>query len=200
MAFPEYRIRVIELCKGTDRFRKPPARLVPQEAPWRLSLGLHRHQMQSVDLGPWMIWENLRNRQLCAKSPPLRLLITIFAQKAVRSESSRPVHEDGSPIVVPEMEAKMPRESVPMDDEKPTDETIKVDIQGSQHVTHGPKFRMLSKEQQNWISKIHHNLGHPSVLKLQNMLKAQGYNPEIIQGVADYRCCTCHETYSPRIA
>ena len=37
MLFPEYRIRVIELCKGTDRFRKPPVRLVPQEAPWRLS-------------------------------------------------------------------------------------------------------------------------------------------------------------------
>ena len=54
MLFPEYRIRVTELCKGTDRFRKPPVRLVSQEAPWRLSLGLHRHQLETVDLGPWM--------------------------------------------------------------------------------------------------------------------------------------------------
>ena len=90
MAFPEYRIRVIELCKGTDRFRKPPVRLIPQEAPWRLSLGLHRHQMQSVDLGSWMMREGLGNRQLCAKSPPLRLLLTIFAQKVSHDETSSP--------------------------------------------------------------------------------------------------------------
>ena len=79
--FPEHQVREIELCKGTDRLRKPPARLVPQEAPWRLSIGLHRHQMQPVNLGPWMQWQNLSNRQLCSKSPPLRLLVTVFAQR-----------------------------------------------------------------------------------------------------------------------
>ena len=40
-----------------------------------------------------------------------------------------------------------------------------------QWLSHGPKFRMLSEEQQSWISKIHHNLGHPSAQKLQNVLR-----------------------------
>ena len=46
LAFPQYEIRVVELCKGTDRLRKPPIRLMPKEAPWRLSMGLHRHQLE----------------------------------------------------------------------------------------------------------------------------------------------------------
>ena len=82
-AYPTYRVRVIELCKGTDRFRKPPVRLARHEAPWRLSLGLQRHDMQSTENGSWMQWENLSNRQLCAKSPPMRLMLTVFASKEV---------------------------------------------------------------------------------------------------------------------
>jgi hypothetical protein len=34
-AFPEKKLRVIELCKGADRFRKPPTKLISHEAPWR---------------------------------------------------------------------------------------------------------------------------------------------------------------------
>jgi len=59
---------------------------------------------------------------------------------------------------------------------------------------------MLSKEHQGWISKIHHNLGHPNVQKLQNVLKQQGYSDEIIQGTADFCCNICHETQAARIA
>lgn len=69
-----------------------------------------------------------------------------------------------------------------------------------QWLTHGPKFRMLSKEHQGWISKIHHNLGHPNVQKLQNVLKQQGYSDEIVQGIADFCCNACHETQAARIA
>ena len=76
----------------------------------------------------------------------------------------------------------------------------KIDNPPTTWVSHGPKFRSLPKEQQNWISKIHHNLGHPNVAKLQNVLKQQGYSDEIIRGLADFHCSTCHETQAPRIA
>ena len=47
---------------------------------------------------------------------------------------------------------------------------------------------------------MHHNLGHPSAQKLQNVLRQQGYADQLIQGIMDFRCNTCHETQGPRIA
>jgi len=41
--FPEMNLRCLELCKGTDRFRKPPIPLMPGEAPCRRSLIIHRN-------------------------------------------------------------------------------------------------------------------------------------------------------------
>jgi len=108
MLFPEYRIRVVELCKGTDRLRRPPVRLIPQEAPWRLSLGLHRHQLEPVDLGPWMQWQDLSNRQLCSKSPPLRLLVSVFAQQVMSNPSQAKVSMKQR---VESMSPEIPRET-----------------------------------------------------------------------------------------
>lgn len=42
---PQYQIRVMELCKGADRLRKCPIKVEPHEAPYRLTLGIHRHDM-----------------------------------------------------------------------------------------------------------------------------------------------------------
>ena len=93
LAFPQYEIRVVELCKGTDRLRKPPIRLMPKEAPWRLSMGLHRHQLEPVDLGQWMQWEHLSNRQLTSQSPPLRLFNYHFLPRSVTPiKLERPKH------------------------------------------------------------------------------------------------------------
>ena len=166
MLFPEYRIRVVELCKGTDRLRRPPVRLIPEEAPWRLSLGLHRHQLEPVDLGPWMQWQDLSNRQLCSKSPPLRLLISVFAQQVMSKSSEEKVAirqriESMSPVIPGETpmeshgvgksetsrvkaESNENRELEPIPEDK------------AQWLSHGPKFRALPKEQQSWISKVHH--------------------------------------------
>lgn len=65
---------------------------------------------------------------------------------------------------------------------------------------HGPKFTSLPAKHHQWIPKIHHNLGHPSMNKLQEVLKHQGYDDSLIQGLSDYRCSTCHELQEPRIA
>ena len=64
---------------------------------------------------------------------------------------------------------------------------------------HGPKFLNLTVPQRQWLSKIHHNLGHPNVNKLQAVLKSQGFDDALVQGLADFRCSTCHELQEPRI-
>jgi hypothetical protein len=52
---------------------------------------------------------------------------------------------------------------------------------------HGPKFKALNPQTRQWLNKIHHNLGHPGVNKLQQVLKQQGIS-------------TCHELQVPKIA
>ena len=93
--FPERQIRVVELCKGADRFRKPPIRMSPMEAPWRLTLGLHRHDLTPIPVGPWENWERLSNRQMCKKSPPTRIMLTLFGKDV--SDLKRNLDREESP-------------------------------------------------------------------------------------------------------
>ena len=87
--FPEYRIRVVELCKGADRFRKPPIKLAPREAPWRMTMCLHRHHLEPCENHGWINWETLSTRKICSSSPPSRIMISIFAQP---HETDEPKH------------------------------------------------------------------------------------------------------------
>ena len=80
-AFPDHIVRVVELCKGADRFRKSPVKLIPHEAPLRMTLGIHRHSLEPFSDCQWEQWESLSMRQLCSKSPPARLLVTVFARE-----------------------------------------------------------------------------------------------------------------------
>ena len=85
------------------------------------------------------------------------------------------------------------------------DETIKSTDNTSMNlaksvIQHGSRFLQLKPTERHWITKIHHNLGHPSAQKLKLVLNQQGYAPEIIQGVDDFRCSTCHELQQPKIS
>ena len=224
-AFPTHRVRVIELCKGTDRFRKPPVRLDRHEAPWRLSLGLLRYDMQYTDNGSWMQWETLSNRQMCAKSPPMRLMLTVFASREIESvkrpsniPESEHVHRDvkcarvqsprnlsniqqqPEPCNIPEITAPNPNTVQPSDMNQLNQPSEESQPHETPKTLHGPKFVQLAKTTRQWISKVHHNLGHPSSVKLQLVLKQQGYSSEILQGVGDFHCSTCHELQEPKIA
>ena len=202
--FSEHQVRLIEVCKGADRFRKPPVRLNASEAPWRKSFGLHRHHLSVVDAGEWEDWRAMSNRQMCSKSPPFRVLVTVFAKSA--REASRSLKRM-------EMESDDPRtrkkvRTDPWPDENLTDEKREIhpkaeDIESELQKSachHGPKFLALAREEKQWISKIHHNLGHPSASKLQIVLKQQGYGTGMIEAITDFKCSTCHEMQNPRVA
>jgi len=80
-AFPDKVIRVIEISKGVDKFRKPPIRLMPREAPLRRSFGMHRLTNTLFDEENWEPWEHLSIRQLTRKAQPARIMITVFARE-----------------------------------------------------------------------------------------------------------------------
>eukprot|EP00435_Cladocopium_sp_Y103_P033655 s328_g8.t1 len=231
-AFPERHLRVVELCKGTDRYRKPPVRLMSQEAPWRLTTGIHRHSLEPLPDGTWENWEKMSNRQMCSKAPPARLLVTLFGRDkgpikhsldaspdnskrrrlsapaeafdpdAKTSPEMQPVTIDGEPSTSNPSISSPIQPTISSEDAVKTSSEPSTDIEQLQQSTiqHGPKFRQLSPQERHWISKIHHNLGHPGVAKLQAVLKMQGYDDRLIQGLQDFQCSTCHELQKPKIA
>ena len=209
--FPEYHLRVVELCKGTDRFRKPPIKLAPLEAPLRMTMGIHRQSLEPFS-ETWLRWDTSSNRQICAKSPPARLLVSLFAREHGGIKRSQP-----EPMESPEnpsQESPLPKRVREALEEQPsthgngenqdkgnnvTQDNMSEKIQQST-VQHGTKFLALPIAYRQWISKLHHNLGHPSSRKLQNVLQQQGVEPSIVQGVEDFRCSTCVELQEPRIS
>ena len=202
--FSEHQIRLIEVCKGADRFRKPPVRLTASEFPWRKSFGLHRHNLTVEDAGEWEDWRTMSNRQLCSKSPPFRVLVTVFARKkadVVEPRLKRNFIEDSDERVSKKPRGINPSEPAAIDASEETKASEDLEKMLSESTCqHGQKFLELSKEEKQWISKIHHNLGHPGPTKLQMVLKQQGYAQNIVDAIADFRCSTCHELQNPKIA
>ena len=230
-ACPDYQIRVIELCKGADRFRKPPTKLTRHEAPWRMTFGLHRHSLEPFEPTPWIHWESMSNRQMCSSSPPSRIMISVFARQ-VCNQSKIGNQSNGAEFSVKnrkhESESSMDMQNKRFKSEHDNTEVPfhaqpnpqipesveqSGDVPGSNQMCnrdfeqlaestaqHGPKYLSLKPAVRQWISKIHHNLGHPNSQKLKNVLSQQGYAPEILRGVDDFRCSTCHEVQGPRIS
>ena len=226
--FPEYRIRVVELCKGADRFRKPPIKLAPREAPWRMTMCLHRHNLEPCENHGWINWETYSMRKLCSSSPPSRIMISIFAQHqetaeprhfTTRSLDHEHANEPDAKRRRAQQHPKLEQADMnpdlspnPTTDETqplnmPDTETTKATDNQSEFtditksaVHHGSRFLRLKPIERHWISKIHHNLGHPNAQKLKLVLNQQGYAPEIIQGIDDFRCSTCHELQQPKIS
>ena len=218
-ACPDHVIRVLEICKGADRFRQSPIRLMPHEAPLRLTFGLLRQGLEPFNTGTWQPWEHLSVRRIRAKAPAARLMITVFARpnaNAKREVSSsvsvlptkKPrLSSEGDQLEhltkdeydpQPEVQSEvLPTDSQGEDDVKPHSSTL--DQLQQSVIQHGPRFLSLPIKTRQWLSKIHHNLGHPSTNKLQNVLQQQGFADEIVQGVGDFKCSTCVETQAPRI-
>ena len=78
----------MEVCKGADRLRKPPEKLIRGEAPERMTIGIHRHTKE-IFHHPWENWETYSGRKLISKTQPARILITIFGRKTQEDGESR---------------------------------------------------------------------------------------------------------------
>eukprot|EP00434_Breviolum_minutum_P032343 symbB.v1.2.028601.t2/scaffold3045.1/size120917/6 len=205
--FPQYQVRVIEISKGIDRFRKCPVNVRRGEAPYRRSFGTMRNG-QVFDNQQWEDWENWSNRKVTSKCEPMRMMITVFAKGI---ESSRTSNKREHPIRENEEESAKKKKVTEKDEalrEFEKELFPEQDVEGkngeelteTKHVEHGEKFRALSKEEQQWIRKIHKNLGHPGASKLMNVLKGQDVDSRLIDAIPDFHCSTCHELSQPRRA
>ena len=87
-------------------------------------------------------------------------------------------------------------QSQPEEDSEQEKSREVVDFESKQH---GPSFQALTKEEQNWLLKIHRNLGHPGAAKLTEYCRQLGCPSHILAGVGHLRCSTCLETSRPTI-
>ena len=210
--YPQHRIKGVELCKGADRYRVPPSQLSPEDAPLRMTFGVHRHKEGNFWSDSWESWIGKSRRQLILKCSPARLLITAFA-KATTNETSTDNHRNPNREGDHEPMAKRHCGVNP----KPDDSESKYGPSNKPHLTsmedlppdkissdsdkhHGPAFMKLNSHQRQQLIRMHNNLGHPDSQLLGNVLKDQGWDQTAIEGIKDMHCPSCVATSRPKIA
>ena len=185
MKFPDKQIHVIEACKGADRFRAPPPDVQKSQAPLRMTMGINRTNASVFWEEQWEDWTHLTRKQLIRKSPPARLIITVFAAQRSTDPNVAPRETDQQFSEEPHA-TKRPRIN-PCDDKKIADaepsssqssQSLEPSVEKQSLVSktqHGPKFMRLSSEQRQQLIRMHSNLGHPNVTLLGNVLRDQGW-------------------------
>ena len=196
--YPEYQVKCIELCKGTDRFRVPPRGIQASSTPFRLSLGIHRNTTGHF-CEPWERWDTLTRTKLIRKSPPARLLMTVFAKRTDPRDADTPtgpeLRRDDS-----EQASKRPRIDQGIEPSQPQ-ESLKINPEKAvSTMNHGPLFQALPAADREALMRIHKNLGHPDVKMFKNTLLSQGWSPEMIKGIEDMHCPACHEAQLPKLS
>ena len=59
---------------------------------------------------------------------------------------------------------------------------------------HGPRFLELSREEKEWLKRVHHRMGHPDPNRFAKFLKDTHADPHIIAGALEFQCDACSET------
>ena len=207
---PDHEIRHIVLCRGTDRYVGPCKTMIPGEAPLRKRACIRRRFEDICVDEDWESWERLTQKGLRKKGVAARVSLTVFATAKHRQESSTsgnhrastdaPIQHERPEMVDPVAKRHCPpAETSPTEPQIPTDgETRQViDLNSNKH---GPLFQKLNREDQNWLLKLHRNLGHPGTAKLTQYCKQLGCPEGIVSAIEHLRCSTCQETAKPAIA
>ena len=212
---PKHEVQHLVLCRGTDRYTGPSKRVHQGEAPLRLRTCIRRRFEDIQVDDEWEPWERLTYKGLRRKGTPARVSMSVFARAKIESPSSelmsQPARPSSADVSRPEMEESMAKrpcvvtrpEADPTDtrDEGSSQEVSEkravIDL-ASQH--HGPLFRQLNREEQQWLLKLHRNLGHPGSMKLQEYCRQLGCDQRIVKAIDHLRCSTCLEAVQPVIA
>ena len=205
-SFPKHIIRVVEISKGVDRYRKCPVAVRRGEASLRRSFGTTRNG-QIFDGQQWEEWETWSNRKITSKCEAMRMMITVFARpiddRPINAKRGHQLEEEEEHRKKPKMQETdqhLKEFEAELFPEKNIEEDKREEIVDIPHQEHGEKFLALSREEQQWVKKIHKNLGHPNARKLSIALEGQQCNRRIIEAISDFHCSVCHEMSQPKRA
>eukprot|EP00435_Cladocopium_sp_Y103_P063936 s917_g25.t1 len=229
MMVPELQVKLVLLCRGTERFRVPGAMANNQSMSWRKTVIVSRDSGRVVDLGPPENWQSLSKLKQTRKAGSARISVTIFGDKTESSCEARPsvpasvenvlppveaIRDDGNPpetadSSMPDV-GREPNVKVPISNmDGDTDEHP--EVRNGEHAVHegwapksipqsGPSFNALEQHQKNDLKRLHSNLGHPSPERLCRLLTEQGADEHVIRAARDYQCDVCVENrHGPKL-
>ena len=179
---PEFDVRLMISCRGTDRHRLGGVDAYGNLYPWRKTLLVDRNTGEIKETGPAEKWIDLPHRLKVRKTGPARVSLTLFGQEFPRDDPN-----SGERISPPFRDDQQFGEESELAEPAPQTLPLKVP-------TSGPAFLDLSAQEQGEVRRLHKNLGHPDPQKFARFLKQRGARDEVIRGAMDMHCDTCLET------
>ena len=205
---PHVEVRLVIMCRGTERHRIPNESFSREDIPLRKTIYVDRQTGSVVDLGPFEEWEKLSKMKQTRRAGPAKFSISIFGRRkrVLGLASVLPPKDDSigsEPIHDPLHISKISEGSTPasgpsqsQEDQVPTasEDVIPEGWAPKIVPVHGPAFLKLSSQQRADLLRLHHNLGHPDSARLRRMLESQKVDPAIIAGAEDMQCDVCLES------
>ena len=216
--FPEKVLVRVIACRGTDRTLAPPARMHPQEAPYRKSVMIQRHTDEVKYEKHWEKWTELSKRQLIRPAHQCRINVTMFARDKTTLSSEERATSSGTTAAEPIEQRPIAQNSEDLNSQNATDR----DTQNPGHHDAAPgeqsipettssepnvdsttetsynRFKGLPKWEQHQIMTMHKNLGHPSNDRLAKALQVAGFRSDIVQAALELRCPICAACSPPK--
>ena len=220
MLVDEFVVKRVEICRGTERFRVPKQGVDLAPLTYRLTVILNRESGNVEMLGKPEKWQDLPKCKQIRKAKPARMCITVFGgdQEGESNgaslgknlgEGDRSAKMEGQKaiappdIMMPDASTEEARDvAIPEAGTEKTssiraDQDLDVGIVGHPPKSiprHGPQFLSLSKEDREWVRKIHHRMGHPDPNRLAQFLKSTHAAEHLVAGSLDFQCDACLET------
>ena len=116
--------------------------------------------------------------------------------KDTNPEEQRNLNSNNPPTVTNTHHDNLPQDNLHLNPEDNV--TPPVEIPGTSKVPEAMKA--LSKEDQNMLSKIHKNMGHPSPERMSTMMLQQGFRPEMVKAARHFQCSVCTQSSLPKHA
>eukprot|EP00435_Cladocopium_sp_Y103_P004756 s3346_g1.t1 len=215
---PEMHVKMVLVCRGTERYRVPGSHAGSEEVPWRKTIIVRRADGVVQDLGPPENWQALSRIQQTRKAGSARMSITVFGTlESQQSPANAPNPPSQKSVVVGHSGVDVPMsdvgdrgdskgELIPIPESgEVLDENPKGPSQAENRVIEveawapkiiprsGPAFEALSNQQKTDLRRLHSNLGHPNPEKLCRVLTENGADAEVIAAARDYQCDVCVE-------
>ena len=203
-------VKMVLMCRGTERHRVPRADISRDDIPLRKTVIVNRQSGVIEDQGNFEQWQRLSKAKQVRKAGPAKISMSIFGKRqgwssgssssrvpAVEGESRAPLGSQipEQSVDVPMVPSSMENPVEPRISEKSTHDMETISGWPPKIIpVHGPAFRALSAQQKTDLNRLHRNLGHPDPARLHRLLVDQGADPAVIAGALDMQCDVCHET------
>ena len=194
---PEFVVKHVVVCRGTNRVRPPKEGWSSRDIPVRRTVVVKRDGTGICEDGGVEEWGALPRYKQMRKGIPAKVSLTAYGIRNVKSaeanfRGSLGAAGSSSNVSDSPVEPRLPLDIPP--ESSGSTGVLEVGYPPKTIPKHGPAFLSLTPEEKNEVTRLHNNLGHPSVEVLTKFMTERKAEPRMIQAVRDYACSICLET------